>query len=198
MLNRKIVACLIIFTCIQGCAQSQTKLTDPVNTALKICGMGLSTQTAYVFKAAYEISAKKSSSDFGLTMSQSVDTQEATLLKQLGDKSSDSTKAIIGEIDHLRQCVIAQSAALRPASRLELLEQCRLDVQHRISPPGLVQYGILREWTQLTDDPEYRHDIPVMGGLFDTGGDSSFPVREQCDIRNGRLQNVTNLKPRNA
>jgi hypothetical protein len=173
-------------------------MAAPIDLALETCGMGLNTQSAYVFKAAYDIAAKKSSSDFGLTMSRSVDTQEASVLKQLGDKSPDSTKVIIGEIQSMRNCVIAQSAALRQPSRLELLEQCRVNVQDRISPPGQGHFGTLRAWSQLTDDPEYRYDTPVMAGYYDTGGVSSFVVREKCDIRGGRLQDVVDLKPRDT
>jgi hypothetical protein len=149
--------------------------------------MGLSSQTAYVFKTAYEIAVKKSSADFSLSMNQSVDTQEASLLKQL-DKSPESTKAILGEVKSFRECVIAQSAALRPASRLDLLEQCRLNIQGRLSPPGNTSYGTLRYWNQRPKDPRYTYDVPIMGGVFDNG--PGFPVLVQCDIRDGNLQDA--------
>lgn len=186
---------VVILMGLQGCVQSPTKLSDPVDIALKTCGMGISTQSANVFKAAYELAQKKGSVDFSATMSQGIDTQEATVLKQLGDKSPDSTKAILGEIKNVRECVISQSALLRPPSRLDLLEQCRLNVQNRLSPPGPVVLGTLRFWTQSPNDPEYKYDTPVMRGIFDVGGADSFPVREKCDIRGGRLQDVVDLKP---
>ena len=178
--------CLIPLALTLGCSHSAIE-TDPVNSALKSCGMGLSSQTAYVFKTAYEIAVKKSSADFSLSMNQSVDTQEASLLKQL-DKSPESTKAILGEVKSFRECVIAQSAALRPASRLDLLEQCRLNIQGRLSPPGNTSYGTLRYWNQRPKDPRYTYDVPIMGGVFDNG--PGFPVLVQCDIRDGNLQDA--------
>ncbi|WP_460368926.1 hypothetical protein ACOYXF_23790 [Pseudomonas sp. Tul1A2] len=180
------ILCLISISLIQGCSHSPVE-TDPVNSALKSCGMGLSTQTAYVFKTAFEVAEKKGSADFSLSMNQSVDTQEASLLKQM-DKSPDSTKAILGEVKSFRECVIAQSAALRPASRLDLLEQCRVNIQNRISPPGNTSYGTLRYWNQRPKDPRYTNDVPIMGGIFDNG--PGFPVLVQCDIRNGKLQDA--------
>lgn len=187
-MTRKLSAlCLIALTLVQGCSHSAVE-TDPVNTALKSCGMGLSTQTAYVFKTAFEVAQKKGAADFSLNMNQSVDTQEASLLKQM-DKSPESTKAILGEVKSFRECVIAQSSALRPATRLDLLEQCRVNMQNRISPPGNVSYGTLRYWNQRPNDPRYTYDTPIMGGIFDNGG-PGFPVLVQCDIRNGKLQDV--------
>lgn len=192
---RTIVAGSVALIGLLGCVQSPTKLTDPVDIALKTCGMGISTQSAFVFKAAYELAQKTGSVDFSATMSQGIDTQEASVLKQLGDKSPDSTKAIVEEIRNVRECVISQSTLLRPPSRLDLLEQCRLNVQNRISPPGNTSWGTLRLWTQSPDDPEYKYDMPVMHGVFDNGGANSFPVREKCDIRGGKLQDVVDLKP---
>lgn len=193
-MTRKLISlCLAPLILMQGCVSSYTE-TDPVNIALKTCGMGLSTQTAYVFRAAYEIAEKKGATEFSSTMSQSVDTQESSLLKQLGDKSPESTKAILDEIRNVRACVITQSAQLRPASRLELLEQCRLNIQQRISPPGRVIYGTLRYWTQVPSDPKYKKEAPIMAGHFDNGG-RGFPVKAQCDISGGRLQDVIDLEP---
>lgn len=193
MTRKLIPLSLISLFLLQGCASSYTE-TDPVNIALKTCAMGLSTQTAYVFKAAYEIASKKGAAEFSSTMNQSVDTQEHALLAQLGDKSPESTKAILKEISNVRECVIAQSSMLRPASRPELLEQCRLNIQQRISPPGPVSHGTLRFWTQLPDDPKYKKDMPVMAGHFDNGG-RGFDVKAQCDISGGRLQDVIDLEP---
>lgn len=190
--------CVVVPVLIVGlsaCAPASTRLTDPVDIALKTCGLGINTQSAYVFKVAYEVAAKKSSVEFDNTMNQSIDTQEAAILKTLGGKSPDATQAVIGEIKDLRSCVIAQVSVLRPTSRPELLEQCRQDVQRRISPPGTTQYGTLRAWNQLVDDKEYRADEPVMEGLFDTGGTSSFRVKARCDIRKGRLNDVVGLDP---
>lgn len=112
--------------------------------------------------------SEKGAADFSLSMNQSVDTQEASLLKQM-DKSPESTKAILGEVKSFRECVIAQSSALRPATRLDLLEQCRVNMQNRISPPGNVSYGMLRYWNQRPNDPRYTYDTPIMGGFLIMG-----------------------------
>jgi hypothetical protein len=180
---------------LSACASTSTQLTDPMDIALKTCGLGINTQSAYVFKVAYEVAAKKSSIEFDNTMSQSIDTQYAAILKALGGKSPDATQAVITEIKDLRSCVIGQVSSLRPLSRPELLEQCRQDVQRRISPPWPTQYGTLRAWNQLIDDKQYRADEPVMTGFFDTGGDTGYRVKAKCDIRKGRLNDVVGLDP---
>lgn len=193
------VVCLS--TGLTACAPAPTHMTDPVDIALKTCGLGVSTQSANVFKAAYEIAAKKSSVEFNRTMSQSIDTQEAVVLKAIGEKSPEAAKAVLAEIKDMRECVLSQASALRPSSRQDLLEQCRKDVEHRISPDPNVHEGTLRYWSQVVGDKAYRADMPVMHGTYEKigggtlFGDTSFDVKAQCDIRNGRLNNVIDLDP---
>ena len=180
---------------LTACAPAPTRLTDPVDLALKTCGLGISEQSASVFKVAYEIAVKKSSVEFNTTMSQSIDTQEAAILKALGAKSPDAAKVVVDEIKDMRACVLTQASALRPVSRTDLIEQCRQDVQRRISPPGPIQYGTLRAWSQLPDDRAFRADIPVMEGFFDTGGGTGYRVKARCDIRGNHLNDVVDMDP---
>jgi len=91
--------------------------------------------------------------------------------------------------------MVRMAGSLRPPTRPDLLELCRQDVQRRISPAGPIQYGTLRGWGQLVDDSAYRTDIPVMHGLFDTGGNSSYRVKVKCDIRGNRLNDVVDMDP---
>ncbi|MFC2974636.1 hypothetical protein ACFOJE_20805 [Azotobacter bryophylli] len=193
MTKKQFFFCLAPLAILQSCTSTPAE-TDPVNIALKSCGMGLSTQTTYIFKTAFAVANKKGGVEFSNTMNNSVDMQESALLKQLSDKSAESTKAILAEIKDVRECVIMQSAQLRPASRTELLERCREDLQQRISPRGNISYGTLRLWTQQRDDPRYKKDMPVMAGHFDNGG-AGFAVKAQCDIRGGTLQEVIDLNP---
>ena len=195
------VLCVGVAVATSACAPTPTRLTDPVDVALKTCGLGISTQSANVFKAAYEIAAKKSSVEFNRTMSQSIDTQEAVVLKAIGEKSPEAAKGVLAEIKDMRECVLSQTSALRPASRLDLLEQCRKDVEHRISPDPNIHEGALKYWTQMVDDKAYRADMPVMRGRFESigggglFGDTSFDVKARCDIRGDRLNNVVDLDP---
>lgn len=186
---------------VAACAPVAPRTTDPVDLALKTCGLGVSTQSANVFKAAYEVAAKKSSVEFNRSMSQSIDTQEAVVLKAIGEKSPDAAKAVLAEIKDLRECVLTQTSELRPSSRMELLEQCRKDIEHRISPDPNIHDGSLRYWTQAVDDKDYRADMPVMHGIYERIGggwmsdSSSNEIKARCDIRNGRLNDVIDLRP---
>lgn len=74
--------CLAPLAILQGCTSTPVE-TDPVNIALKSCGMGLSTQTTYIFKTAFAVANKKGGVEFSNTMNNSVDMQESALLKQL-------------------------------------------------------------------------------------------------------------------
>lgn len=94
----------IVTVAVAACAPAPMRPTDPVDIALKTCGLGVSMQSANVFKAAYEIAAKKSSVEFNRTMSQSIDTQEAVVRKAIGEKSPEAANAVLVEIKDMREC----------------------------------------------------------------------------------------------
>lgn len=182
---------------LSACAtQTQTERAQStaINQAITICGIGSESQASDVYKAALDTALQKgASASFEVTFGQSIKAEETALLQSLGSKSPDSAKAIIDEIDKTRECVIQQTNLLRPQTRAQSLEACRLAAQGQISPPGPVGYGVLRYWNPLPQDSEYSESHPVMGGLFDTGGSSSFPVRVKCDFENGRFTEATIL-----
>jgi hypothetical protein len=176
---------------LTGCANQLSRESRAVDLALKTCGNGLSTQSAYVFKAAYEMADKKSGADFGLTMSNSIETQVGVLLKQIssGD-ASGSAPGVLAEVGRVRECVIQQASALRPVTRMELIEQCRQVLQDRVSPKGSTRYAVIRNWNPILKDKEYKVDIPIMSAFVDTGGSSSSSVKVKCDISGGVLRDV--------
>ncbi|MFM0596073.1 MULTISPECIES: hypothetical protein [Paraburkholderia] len=183
-----------------ACAtQTQTEhaQSTAINQAITICGIGSESQVSDIYKAAFDITLKKSvSTSFEATMTQSIKAEETALLQSIATKSPDSSKAIVEEIDKTRECVIEQTNLLRPQTRADALEACRLDVQHRISPPGPTSYGVVRYWNQLPQDPEYSAAHPIMSGLFDSNGTNSFPIRARCDMPNGRFEEATILPPK--
>lgn len=167
-----------------GCANQRISADDPTNKALKLCGLGIDAKSADAYKAAIDFANKKGSASFGSEASEAVDTQIGILLKQADLKSDAGLKAVVEEMRATRECVIKQVEVTRPARRSELLEQCRLDVQRKISPPGQTTYGVLRNWNQATGNLSDA-EIVTMTGVFDTGGRSSFALKAQCDLRGG-------------
>ncbi|WP_155412957.1 hypothetical protein [Xanthomonas arboricola] len=124
-------------------------------------------------------------------MSNSIETQAGALLKQIssGD-TSGSTTAVLAEVGRVRECVIQQASALRPVTRMELVEQCRQVLQDRVSPQGPTRYAVIRNWNPILKDREYKGDMPIMSALVDTGGSSSSFVKVKCDISGGVLRDV--------
>lgn len=197
---KKSLLCLTpMLAIVHGCAtQSEERASSTaINQAITMCGIGSESQASTIYKAAFDITRNRAGTlSFETNMAESIKAQQTTLLQSLGEKSPDSTTAIIEEIGRTRECVIAQSRRLLPRTRAEALEDCRLDVQRRISPPGTMQYGVLRYWNQLPDDPDYSSTHPIMSGVFDTGGTSSFSVRVRCEMSNGRFEEALILRPR--
>ncbi|NHQ89496.1 hypothetical protein [Janthinobacterium lividum] len=184
MTMRKILALLLFGTILGGCAGQRVSSDDPINRALKLCGLGIDTKSADVYKAAVDFANKKGSVSFGSEVSEAVDTQIGILLKQTDLKSDTGRKDVVDEIQRTRQCVISQVELARPLKKAELLEQCRVDVQRKISPPGNTSSGTLRNWNQASGSFS-DSEIVTMTGLFDTRGSSSFWLKAQCDLRGG-------------
>lgn len=167
-----------------GCASQRISNEDPVNRALKICGLGIDAKSADAYKAALEVVSRKGTASFGSEASEAIETQIGILLKQADLKSDSGLRMVADEMRATRECVLRQVELVRPVNKSELLEQCRLDVQRRISPPGNTQYGVLRNWNQASGTLA-DSDVVSMNGFFDTRGTSSFNLRARCDIRGG-------------
>jgi hypothetical protein len=168
-----------------GCASQRISPDEPVNRALKICGLGINAKSADAFKAAIDTADKKGIS-FETEASQAIDTQIGILLKQADMKSDANIRAVAEEMKATRECVVKQVEAARPPARFELLEQCRLDVQRRLSPPGTLSYGVVRYWNYANPN-QTSSDIVEMRGLFDTGGISSRQLWARCDLSGSRF-----------
>jgi len=168
-----------------SCASQRISSDDPVNRALKICGLGINAKSADAFRAAIDAAEKKGLS-FEAEASQEVETQIGILLKQADLKSDANVRAVAEEMKATRECVVKQVDAARPPTRSDLLEQCRLDVQRRLSPPGPVGYGVVRYWNHSNPN-QASSDIVEMRGLFDTGGNSSEWLLVRCDLSGSRF-----------
>jgi len=167
-----------------GCASQRISSEDPVNRALKLCGLGIDAKSADAYKAALDFADKKGTASFGSEASEAVNTQIGILLKQADVKSDTSLKAVAEELKATRECVVQQVEMVRPAKKAELLEQCRLDVQRKLSPPGAMSSGVVRNWNHASGTLS-GSDIVLMAGKFDTGGSSSFFLKAQCDLQRG-------------
>lgn len=169
---------------LTGCISSQPSPEDQVNRALKLCGLGLDSRSSDAYRVAFEFADKKGTASFDKTASEAVDTQIGIILKQANLKSDTGLKSVVEELNSTRECVTRQVEIARPAKRAELLELCRQDIQRKISPPGNMLYGVVRNWNQATGDLS-NSEIVLMNGFFDTGGTASFKLKAKCDIRGG-------------
>jgi len=180
---KRTILWMLSFMFLVGCSSQRISMENPVNRALKICGLGIDAKSADAYKAALEFASNKGTS-FGSEASEAIETQIGILLKQADLKSDSGLKIVAEEMKTTRECVIRQVELMRPVKKSALLEQCRLDAQGKISPPGPIQYGVLRNWNQatraLTDA-----DVVSMVGFFDNRGTTSFSLKVKCDIRGG-------------
>lgn len=183
-MRKNIIFVFLGMILMTGCASQRISSEDQVNRALKICGLGINAKAADAYKAAFDAASQKGTLSFENEASQAIDTQIGILLKQAELKSDSTFRIAVEEIRATRECVLKQIEAIRPITRAELLEQCRLDVQRRLSPPGQRGFGVVRYWNQATGNIS-DNDIVQMRGVFDVGGADSFPITVKCDIRNG-------------
>ena len=85
----KIFVLLLAGAILGGCAGQRVSSDDPINRALKLCGLGIDAKFADVYKASVNLANKKGSASFGSEVSGAVDTEIGIVLKQ-SDLKSDT------------------------------------------------------------------------------------------------------------
>lgn len=178
---------LIIFPTLSGCATTSLNSEKSINRALTLCGLGSNNKAIDALTIALESAQKKASGNFGITANNEIETQITILLKQYKETSDASIKLAAEQLNKTRECAIQQVNMMRSPTKAELVEQCRQDIQNKLSPKGDTYSGIVKNLRPSDNNLIGNRDIVDMIGYFSTGGTSSFYFKAKCDFTGERF-----------
>jgi len=180
---------IIIIIMVSGCVtQSPYNSSDPVDQALKICGLGYSSEAAMLYRGAYQITNKQASAEFETKFSQNLETQMTSMFKSFKPSEGSSMKIVSEQINESRDCVLSQINSYREPSRSDLVSQCITDFKKRVGDTGN-GYPYVRDWTVLESDPRNSKNNLVVGFIFSQGG-PNIPGKIICKIKNNKYDDL--------
>lgn len=173
-----------------GCVtQNPYNSSDPVDLALKICGLGYSSDAATLYRGAYQITNKQASAEFETKFGQNLETQMSNMFKNIKPADEGSMKVVSDQIKETRECVLEQINSYREPSRSDLVSQCIADLKRRVGATDN-GYPYIREWTVIENDNRNSKNNLVVGYVFSQGGpDLSRAII--CKIKNNKYDDLT-------
>lgn len=165
---------------------------DPVDTALKACGLGYSAQSAAAFKAAYKYAAREGDAEFTAKWDEFLTTQSMEFIKNSGNSNPELAYK---EISEQRQCVKSYVNVERPVSRSEIVSQCSKDIYDRLSGGGRTVLSIKQA---IVDEkhPSYSEGklLPLRFIVDQWGPGVSYKI-VGCRISDGRYDDLVPIEP---
>lgn len=172
---------------------SSYRSVDPVDRAIKACGLGYSADVTAAFKGAFQYAdANKSEGiDFSVSMNDSLKTQIAAMLdsKDLGSKE----RAEI--ISNTQACVVRLSSAYRPKTRSDLVKACVDDLQGRVEGAGSTKTSdMIRKWVVDGVDHAGEFERLRVRASYHPNGEAGIPVSFFCLVKDGSYEDVQIIK----
>lgn len=187
LLNMNRIVLVTLIAALSSCASINHQPDDAMHKALTLCGLGSNSKAYDSIKIALESAAKKTSAGFENTANNEIETQITILLKQYAATSDPALKFAADQLNSTRECAIKEFNSMRKLSKAELIEECRVDVQNKLSPKGNTSYGTLRNWNTADGKLSGSKEYVEMVGYFDNGGRCSASLKATCDIKNGKF-----------
>lgn len=162
----------------------------PVDEALKICGLGYSTEVGGVFHAAYQYAEGKGGADFSAKMQEGLETQLTALAKNENFGSKLGEGEMFKIIQTQQKCVVDYASSLRPKTRGELVSECMSDLQRRLSGNGSMKKAVnIKNWIVNSQHGKHTDTDPVVSAVADYAAYQK-PIMVQCRSENYVYQDL--------
>lgn len=175
-----------------GCA---TKDVDaPINRAIKMCGLGIDSESSLYYKTAFELSSKSGGLTFEKNMKEKLDSQVMSLMKNKNFQDKANAKDILQEIKDNRECIINYSKMFLPKTRAEQISICMDDLQNRITGKDKRSFsGEVKNWFEQEKHPKHTSKSPVVSLYVDHGGTASYYLLVQCQFNDNSEYESLNI-----
>lgn len=170
--------------CIQaaGCATGFDR-DDPIDQALKLCGLGYSTGNADSLSAAVQYAERQGGMNVEAATNEYFETQALALAGRAAHQSGDMT-ILREEARDQRECAVKTLIGLRPKTQSQLEAACVEDLQRKVATAGSKTYPKVRNAIRV-EHPKVSGDDFAMSVFVDHRGTSSYSALIQCDVHKG-------------
>lgn len=190
----KKITLAFLTTFLSACALNNPyKTDDPVDQALKICGLGYSSQSAALYKGAYAFALKQGSAEFETKMNEYLKSQTTAMYESMQPKGKDELEIVQKEVEANRACVLNLIEKNRPKTRSDFVSSCITDLKNRVGDAGN-GYPKVMNWTVVEPHPQNTASNIVVSTFVNTGGSSSYWTTVVCRVRNNVYDDLVVLR----
>jgi hypothetical protein len=181
--------CLVTFFLTACVASNPYKSDDPVDQALKICGLGYSSQATTLYSGAYAFATKQGGVDFETKMNEYLKTQTIAMFESMPLKGKDELEIARQEIEASRDCVLNLIEKNRPKTRGDFVSACIYDLKNRVGDTGS-GYPKVKNWSVLESHAKNSDDSIVVAAFVDVGGSASKWTTILCRVKDNRYEDL--------
>lgn len=184
---------IFLMASLSACASNNPyKTDDPVDQALKICGLGYSSQSAVLYKGAYAFALKQGGAEFETQMNEYLKSQTTAMYESLKPTGKDELDIVQKEIESNRACVLSLIEKNRPKTRSDFVSSCMTDLKGRVGDTGN-NYPKVLNWSVVELHPLNTANNIVVNAFVNTGGSSSYWTTVACRVRNNVYDDLVGI-----
>lgn len=193
---RVVVAFIIVL--LNGCSSiSPYGGVTPIDEAIKLCGLGYSSDAQAVVKAAYAISDNSKNIDFGAELKENLNSQVMQFVTHSNISSSEDKTPLINLINKTQNCVVDYVEKTRPLTRQRIIEQCREELQINLAGKGN-RYPIVRNTIAVLDHPDYSENNVIMYAYMQhRSSRDNYNVLISCEVKDNKYYGLSVVKENN-
>lgn len=181
---------------LNACSSITSSRDTPIDDAIKLCGLGYSSDAQAVVKAAYALSDNSGSADFGAELKENLNSQVMQFATHANISSSEDKTPLITLINKTQDCVVNYVEKTRPLTRQSLINQCREDLQLNMSGKNdtfpRVKYAVA-----AVNHPDFSETNVIMyAHLEERSSSDNVNIYVVCEVRNNKYYGLSILPPK--
>ncbi|EHY9847461.1 hypothetical protein ACENVV_003566 [Vibrio cholerae] len=175
---------------------SSTKSEDPVDQALKICGLGYDSEASAAFQAAYTYANSSSGVNFEAKMREGLETQLGSLAANDTFVNGLNKGELFKLIEKQQNCVVKYTASFRTNTESEMLSACMNDLRTRLAGNGSTKTSVnIQNWFIVPKHPKSTKDSPVVEFTADYFTGYKQHAMVKCIAENNVYQTLEPVLP---
>lgn len=182
---------------LNACSSITANRDTPIDDAIKLCGLGYSSDAQAVVKAAYALSDNSGSADFGAELKENLNSQVMQFATHANISSSEDKTPLISLINKTQDCVVNYVEKTRPLTRQSIINQCREDLQLNMAGKNDT-YPRIKYAVAVVDHPDYSETKVIMHAFLEERFSSdNRNIYVACEIRDNKYYGLSILPPKN-
>lgn len=181
---------------LNACSSVTAYKNNPIDDAIKLCGLGYSSDAQAVVKAAYTLSDNSGSADFGAELKENLNSQVMQFATHANISSSEDKTPLITLINKTQDCVVSYVEKARPLTRQNIVNQCREDLQLNMAGKN-GKFPRVKYATAAVTHPNFSDTNVIMHAyLEEQYSRDSINIFVACEIRDNKYYGLSILPPK--